>query len=769
MVRTYKRISARKSYSEETLHHAMELVASGDLSKRQAKLQFGIPRSTMAKRLKQAEARPENLGRFKRVFNEEFERELLGYATEMQNRFYGLTITDLRSLAFELAERNGLDHPFSKKLKRAGYDWAASFMKRNQLSLRSAEPTSMARLAGFNRVQVTRFFDNLKEEFGKYGYTANQIYNVDESGITTVQNPGKVVAKRGCKQVGRVVSAEKGVTTTVVCAMNAAGNFVPPMMIFKRKLMCDRLMKGTPAGAIGVASENGWIDRDIFVKYLGHFAKQVNPSATNKILIVLDGHVSHKSLEAIDFARQHNITLITLPPHTSHKMQPLDVTFFGPLKTNYNHELNKWMVNNPGKRVAVYDIGELFASAYLKAACAEKAVNGYRATGIFPYNPDVFSETDFAPSAVTDQPLVSAQNNEKENASDVEPASPCSSERPGRSSCKGRHEKPVPSTSKARHSVRDASPHKDSREKPVPSTSRGRRSVRDASPHKDSREEPVPSTSRGRRSVRDASPHKDSREKPVPSTSKARRSVRDASPHKDSREKPVPSTSKARRSVRVKPRPTRPVPPDLRTDLPRAPMWHRGKNTTCNSVAMYPAALELTCADTAEMTSEPTRADSQSFALEGHAAESTCEKPVRTDRVSLVDIRPYPSCLLNSGNDTGRRRRKAETSAVLTSSPYKAQLEEKCKKTAQKRKLVVKHNVSKKGKKSRISTKTSKNVPASSASSPTNDQVLCIYCRQVYAYPPDEDWIACMQCSNWSHESCAPAEPGEQFVCDYCL
>jgi len=53
----------------------------------------------------------------------------LDYVAEMQNRFYGLTITDLRTFTFQLAERNGIQNPFTKNLKMAGNDWAASFMK----------------------------------------------------------------------------------------------------------------------------------------------------------------------------------------------------------------------------------------------------------------------------------------------------------------------------------------------------------------------------------------------------------------------------------------------------------------------------------------------------------------------------------------------------------------------------------------------------------------------------------------------------------------
>src|ERR1700733_10887330 len=45
---------------------------------------------------------------------------------------------------------------------------------------------------------------------------------------------------------------------------------------------------------------------------------------------MLNGHASHKSLEAIQYARTHNITTNSFPPHTTLRLQPLDKCFFGP-------------------------------------------------------------------------------------------------------------------------------------------------------------------------------------------------------------------------------------------------------------------------------------------------------------------------------------------------------------------------------------------------------------------------------------------------------
>ena len=148
----------------------------------------------------------------------------------------------------------------------------------------------------FNRVQVGKFFDLLSYEQTTKKFQASQIYNIDETGITTVQNPGRIIAIKGTKQVGRVVSAERGNTTTVVCAMNASGIYVPPAFLFKRKHLNERLLTNCPVGAIGIPTKSGWMDSDVFLIYFRHFLSHVKPTQSNPILVIFDGHQSDKSL-----------------------------------------------------------------------------------------------------------------------------------------------------------------------------------------------------------------------------------------------------------------------------------------------------------------------------------------------------------------------------------------------------------------------------------------------------------------------------------------
>lgn len=67
--------------------------------------------------------------------------------------------------------------------------------------------------------------------------------------------------------------------------------------------------------------------------------KQVKPTTNNPIHLILDNHESHCNVAVIEKARQYNIVIVTLPPHCSHKLQPLYVTLFGPFKTAYSRAI----------------------------------------------------------------------------------------------------------------------------------------------------------------------------------------------------------------------------------------------------------------------------------------------------------------------------------------------------------------------------------------------------------------------------------------------
>lgn len=217
--------------------------------------------------------------------------------------YYGLNVAELQKLVFKYAELNNIKNNFDRSSKTAGLDWVHAFMRRNpSVSIRKAEATSLNRISAFNKDEITYFYDKLGDLMAKEKFIPNNIYNADETGITTVTDPGKVLPEKG--HIGSVTSGERGSNTTVMCAMSAAGNFIPPMFIIARQRMTPFLEKDGPAGALYTNSKNGWINEDLFVTWLKHFAAFAKPPQESPVLLILDNHSSHISLQAFNFCKE---------------------------------------------------------------------------------------------------------------------------------------------------------------------------------------------------------------------------------------------------------------------------------------------------------------------------------------------------------------------------------------------------------------------------------------------------------------------------------
>jgi len=145
---------------------------------------------------------------------------------------------------------------------------------------------------------------------------------------------------------------------------------------------------------------------EIFVQWIQHFIKHTKPTKEHPVLLLLDGHATHvKNLAVIELARKNFITVLCFPPHTTHKLQPLDVSFMRPLSMYYSQEINIYLLNHPGRIVTLHEIGKIFGTAYNKAATVKNAVSGFNKTGIYPYIPEDFSDEDFIAADTTDIPV----------------------------------------------------------------------------------------------------------------------------------------------------------------------------------------------------------------------------------------------------------------------------------------------------------------------------------------------------------------------------
>lgn len=126
------------------------------------------------------------------IFSVGQEKELMTYVLRASDIYYGLSIEELRTLAYQYARVIKTKYPGSWDTnQKASKDWYYSFMNRHKnLSLRTPEQISQNRAKSFNKENVDAFFDNLHRVMNTPG-EPHRIWNMDECGFPTV--PTKTV------------------------------------------------------------------------------------------------------------------------------------------------------------------------------------------------------------------------------------------------------------------------------------------------------------------------------------------------------------------------------------------------------------------------------------------------------------------------------------------------------------------------------------------------------------------------------------------------
>lgn len=384
---TRKGTSSRGEWSEVALNNAVKAIEQNEMGVNAAAKAFGIPPTTLKRRLKSNYFSKGSMGK-PSLLGRENEKKIVAHIKKLQSRGFTPTRDSVRSMAYNLAETLNLKHNFNSETKQAGYDWLTSFLARNsELSIRQSEGVSIARAKGLNKKVVANYFkllgDVLKDNglFDKPGH----VFNMDETGLQLNNKPGKVIAIKGSKNVTSVTSGEKGETISVLACVSGEGTFLPPVSIMKGKNLKQEFCDGMPPGAeVKMSQKSGYVNAELFFDWLrNHFTPR---KPAGKVLLLLDGHTSHTScIEMLEFAEQNDIVLMSIPPHTSHWLQPLDRAFFKSLKSNYYSACNTYMTNNPSRKITRLQFGTLLSSAWGKSANVDNGISGFKTCGIIPF------------------------------------------------------------------------------------------------------------------------------------------------------------------------------------------------------------------------------------------------------------------------------------------------------------------------------------------------------------------------------------------------
>ena len=79
-----------------------------------------------------------------------------------------------------------------------------------------------------------------------------------------------------------------------------------------------------------------------------------------KCLLVFDGAKCHLDYQIVEAAEKHQITLFCLPSQTTHALQPMDKSVFGPFETYWDQEVLNFIRNNPDKALTKQRFSTIF-------------------------------------------------------------------------------------------------------------------------------------------------------------------------------------------------------------------------------------------------------------------------------------------------------------------------------------------------------------------------------------------------------------------------
>jgi hypothetical protein len=283
-----------------------------------------------------------------------------------------------------------------------GKNWSAGFRRRHQsvLDCRYLDTLDLERHKAESEHSFRHYFTILKRKMDQYGIEPRNCYNMDEKGFLLghLQKAQRIFPKALMKQQKLLGAGQDGSREwiTLIATICADGSSLPPALIYKAVSgdLQDTWLQDYDENEHPcwfASSPNGWTSDELGLSWLQSLfdAQTVDKAKRDWRLLILDGHGSHCTLRFLDWCRSNKILVAIFPPHSTHRLQPLDVSVFGPLATYYSQQLDHHTRLSQGlTALTKRDFFRNFYSAYDRAFAEDNIKSGWQKTGLEPFNPE---------------------------------------------------------------------------------------------------------------------------------------------------------------------------------------------------------------------------------------------------------------------------------------------------------------------------------------------------------------------------------------------
>lgn len=340
-------------YSSKSMQDALNEIRRGKMSILSASVKYGVPRSTLQDRLHGRVADGVTRMGPPTILTNNEEELLVKWCQDLAKCGFPLKMDDLLNSAQAIIKTDKRPNPFSNN--RPGRKWFVNFIKRHpSLKLREAEGINTRR-AKITEQIIKKWFKELKQFLVERNALniledPSRIFNVDENSYCMCPATGKVLTPKVYRNLYSIQKGQENemATVSVLLAFSANGKTVDPMLAFPFVPTPNDIANSLPDGWFLGKSETGWITCDMLFEYIAEVHNWLNNNnVTRPIILFLDGHKAHMTLNLSQFCNTNQIILYALPPNAAHIMQPADVSVFEPIKLDWKRTVREWQTQTP--------------------------------------------------------------------------------------------------------------------------------------------------------------------------------------------------------------------------------------------------------------------------------------------------------------------------------------------------------------------------------------------------------------------------------------
>jgi DDE superfamily endonuclease/Tc5 transposase DNA-binding domain len=379
-------------FNEQTIQDAVNAYKNGKFpSIRQTADAFCLAYPTLRRRLQTTQGSRHEASTKRQKLSPIQEQYLAQWITDEDRCARAPSHAMVRQMAECLARENGDNEP-------CGKNWIDGFLRRNPtISTMVGHSIEATRVTCASKDILLSWFSLLRSLLDGYSIKTANIWNFDEHGIALgCGTNGRVLApiQANNRKKTYVKTPEDREWVSIIECISAVGSAISPLVIFKGQNLQSTWFPPNIQSLENwhwTATKKAWTSNEIGVKWLEtKFLLETTPATgtTEYRLLICDGHGSHATVDFMKLCKDNRVILLYLPAHTSHLLQPLDISCFSPLKSRYHKELGQLSSLDDSAPIKKHNFISLYSQSRMEALNNHNIRAGFRGAGIWPLNPD---------------------------------------------------------------------------------------------------------------------------------------------------------------------------------------------------------------------------------------------------------------------------------------------------------------------------------------------------------------------------------------------